>query len=828
MIFNRENSSLIDYLVIFIFSIIIYHFAYGVATLDPSNINWLMSVYHDWGQHYLGWAYFREEPWTFPIGNIQNYNYPAGTNIGLTDSIPLLGIFFKLFSFLLGEEFQYFGFWLLLCFFLNGYYSYKIFKLYYDESKIVLFISTFFIIVNPVLLYRGMHPALCGQWLILASLYNYLKNSNLSNVFSINKNQLLILVLSALINPYLFLMVVGFNIIIPFKNYFFDKTLNLKQTIIFPIISIISVLILWYFVGLITLKNDKGLEVIDSYGLYGFNLNNFYNSFGFSSSFTQLKWVSEHQYEGFAYLGLGMMFFILFILFYNLITRKKIKIQTKFYPLIFLVIVITLFSITNKITFNDNIIFEYPTLTIIKRVGNIFRASGRFIWVLYYLIFLFVLISNLTLRVSNKIKITLLVIFLSIQFYDTYNLLTFRSLVNGKYELNKFDKSWLSFTSKFHKIVTYPPFQFEVLNKMDYQDLCYIALKNNIPITSGYVARESGELNKKFSEDLKTNLVSGDLERNVLYITSPKNIEDFYPSIYKNDMSLMFKDGYFLIFKSDFKVPIYQSEIERKKVDFIYKLIKDKIDVKTISKPIFNTNNKIKFYIESLKDEDNIQIQGWAFKNNSKNNSKDSIFIILHNDKKTYISKVRNETRPDISKAYPQGMLDNSGFKSTIFKENLEKGIYILGLAIKSNNTSLVYQLTNPEVKIKVKIDQPIKKINQKLDYNYSAVGNIDGIKVTESKILLRGWSAQKNKISESTKYKVILAGRKNIFEIGDLVPEKRSDVTEGMQDGCNHDNSGFTIEIDKKRIPPDIYKINILVDDKEKIAFKSNSTLKI
>uniref|UniRef100_UPI0025B8AAB6 DUF6311 domain-containing protein n=1 Tax=Flavobacterium sp. TaxID=239 RepID=UPI0025B8AAB6 len=215
MIFNRENSSLIDYLVIFIFSIIIYHFAYGVATLDTSNINWLMSVYHDWGQHYLGWAYFREEPWTFPIGNIQNYNYPAGTNIGLTDSIPLLGIFFKLFSFLLGEEFQYFGFWLLLCFFLNGYYSYKIFKLYYDESKIVLFISTFFIIVNPVLLYRGMHPALCGQWLILASLYNYLKNSNLSNVFSINKNQLLILVLSALINPYLFLMVVGFNIIIP-------------------------------------------------------------------------------------------------------------------------------------------------------------------------------------------------------------------------------------------------------------------------------------------------------------------------------------------------------------------------------------------------------------------------------------------------------------------------------------------------------------------------------------------------------------------------------------------------------------------------------------
>lgn len=47
MIFNRENKSLIDYLIIFIFSIIIYQFTYGVATLDPSNINWLMSAYHD-------------------------------------------------------------------------------------------------------------------------------------------------------------------------------------------------------------------------------------------------------------------------------------------------------------------------------------------------------------------------------------------------------------------------------------------------------------------------------------------------------------------------------------------------------------------------------------------------------------------------------------------------------------------------------------------------------------------------------------------------------------------------------------------------------------
>ena len=89
------------YLTSFIILLAFFHYIYGIYILNPSNINWLLSAYHDWGTHYLGWAYFQNEPWQFPLGHIENYNYPAGSNVGYTDSITLLALFFKLISFFL-------------------------------------------------------------------------------------------------------------------------------------------------------------------------------------------------------------------------------------------------------------------------------------------------------------------------------------------------------------------------------------------------------------------------------------------------------------------------------------------------------------------------------------------------------------------------------------------------------------------------------------------------------------------------------------------------------------------------------------------------------
>jgi hypothetical protein len=125
---NKKASfkSWLPWIVATIAVIIIFHISYGLSALQPSNVSWLMTVRHDWGTHYLGWAFYKNEPWQFPLGKVDGYNFPVGTNVGYTDSIPLLAIFFKVFAPLLSSDFQYFGIWLFLCHLLAAYFYYSI------------------------------------------------------------------------------------------------------------------------------------------------------------------------------------------------------------------------------------------------------------------------------------------------------------------------------------------------------------------------------------------------------------------------------------------------------------------------------------------------------------------------------------------------------------------------------------------------------------------------------------------------------------------------------------------------------------------------------
>src|SRR4030095_5804229 len=154
------------HVISFVAVAIIYHTCYGLHTLWPGNTSWLMTIKHDWGTHYLGWLFYQHEPWHFPLGEVHNYFAPGGTNVGFTDSIPLLAILFKLISFILPGEFQYFGIWLLLCHLLTAYYTILLFRRF-KVKDIYTFFAVIFIAANPVLIYRGMHPALCAQWMLL-------------------------------------------------------------------------------------------------------------------------------------------------------------------------------------------------------------------------------------------------------------------------------------------------------------------------------------------------------------------------------------------------------------------------------------------------------------------------------------------------------------------------------------------------------------------------------------------------------------------------------------------------------------------------------------
>ena len=92
---------------------------YGFRVLNPVYDDWLMSG-GDLTQHYLGWRFFRESEWLFPIGLMNTIAWPNEVAVIFTDSIPGMAVICKLLSPILPETFQYFGLWGILCFMLQG------------------------------------------------------------------------------------------------------------------------------------------------------------------------------------------------------------------------------------------------------------------------------------------------------------------------------------------------------------------------------------------------------------------------------------------------------------------------------------------------------------------------------------------------------------------------------------------------------------------------------------------------------------------------------------------------------------------------------------
>ena len=372
-----------------IFFIIIY----GFCVLDPTYDEWLLGK-GDLTQHYLGWCFYRRSEWTFPVGLTNQLAYPTYTSVIFTDSIPVFAVFFKLLSPLLPETFQYFGLWGILCFCLQGYFAVKILREFSVGILQSLFGSIFFI-VAPILLERMFrHTALGGHWIILASIYLFARHRK-QEYRHIVKTSLywgLIGGLIASIHLYFLPMCGMFLAGYIFCSFIKEKRVEIKYVL--PGVSFGGCLFgVTYLLGGFSSHanlSDAGL------GDCSFNLNGFINSKGYSRVFDALPTYTDGQYEGFAYLGLGVFILLLISLFYVTISIKKIGKETWLYGLmyVFISIALVIFSVSPIVTFNDKFLFKITDSSTLTNYWSIFRSTGRIIWPVCYLIYIGVIVCN--------------------------------------------------------------------------------------------------------------------------------------------------------------------------------------------------------------------------------------------------------------------------------------------------------------------------------------------------------------------------------------------------------------------------------------------------
>lgn len=514
-------------LALFIFVLIIFHYRMHLGFAWPTWNSLVMQG--DWAQHYLSWEFFRALPWQWPLGTLENYFYPFTSSIGYTDSIPLLAFFFKLFSPILPQDFQYIGLWLLGCFFLQAFFAVKLLEALTIKKPIHLFLGALFFVASPVLLFRLVHPALCAQWLILASLWLYFRNGKTLGYGRGQLYQLGLVALSALIHPYLTVMIVAMAVAYYLRLRVVEKIIRLPRFFLLLGSTAGIVAIIWEAIGYFSLSPDSASFTGDSYNSYSANLTTFFNPLDYSSIFEFIPLSGAGQTEGFAYLGFGILLLAGLVIFRERLGGRNNQVGYSWRwlaPIVAVALGFSVFALSNIVTWETTVVFQYPLPEWADTIADTFRAGGRFIWVLYYLIFTFVFYGLAKTKLSPRFLTVILVAALVVQLYDIFPLLERQHRDPKPYNFS-YSEEWHGFFEKADIIITYKPFQRTNLMEDDYIPFVYLAHRHNVPITTGYLARHDYKGVATYLKELQESIAHGEPNPDAIYISIPKYENDF-------------------------------------------------------------------------------------------------------------------------------------------------------------------------------------------------------------------------------------------------------------------------------------------------------------
>ncbi|MHC8390800.1 DUF6311 domain-containing protein [Pseudomonas sp. MDT2-39-1] len=398
-------------LVPLLIGVVAFFLVVGPRALNPLNIAWLGNG--DPATHYLGWVFFRQSPWSFPIGLNPSYGLELGNGIIFSDSNPLLAFLFKPFASLLPMPFQYFGLWFLTCFVLQAWFAWKLVGLVTSHVGVRAVSTALFLFVPPMLMRMPFHLSLGGHFLVLASLYLGLHPQ-------LQRRHLkwgALLAAAALVHAY-FLAMVAVIWIANLAAGWSRKKLTLRSALTEFIALFSLVSFCCWQAGYFSVGGDSAVS--DGFGMYAMNLLSLIDPGNWSYLLKDLPGVQGFgDGEGFAFLGLGLIALGICAMVGLLQGDTGFGQQLRRRPFLLLAMVgLTVFAISNHVAMGL-LEFTYPLPPVVISIANIFRASGRMFWPVYYAI-IFAIIFLVIRANTPRTAVSLLSLALLIQVLDTH------------------------------------------------------------------------------------------------------------------------------------------------------------------------------------------------------------------------------------------------------------------------------------------------------------------------------------------------------------------------------------------------------------------------
>ncbi len=520
----------------------------GVHLLDPTNIGFILRGGTDLSTSYFGWVFLRGSAWSFPLGKITNYFTPIGTYAAYTVSNPLVWMPFKLLSTILPIDFQYTGWVLLACNCLQAYFGYRLMRLITSNIFEQLLGVGFFLLSPPLLLriLWGQDP-LCAQWLILACLVIYFENYS-----EIHNNKLMlywaILIIGACtIIPYLGAMVIGLALAFYLRLFIWSPAYRSKAALS---ISIYTLLIFACYIIFGYYKVENYTNLTDYGRTASLNLNAFINPYEWSAFLPPLPYRLGQNWQGFNYLGLGIIFLICYGVIHLIIRPPKIERIKYLLPLVFVLLLFFIYAISNRVIWFNTLVFKYPLPEPLTKLANMFRESGLFGWPVFYSI-LFGALFLVTAAKRKSLSVSVMCICLVVQLADIHRMLYSPDFHISAPVASPLKSSlWQSVGTKFNKVIIYPPFILTVTNEGDFKYLALYAYRHHMSINTGSVARfPLNEMNAD-EEQLKSALQEGDLDPQGIYIFADPPASETVRSFHRWDQCALV-DGFIVYTRDD-------------------------------------------------------------------------------------------------------------------------------------------------------------------------------------------------------------------------------------------------------------------------------------
>jgi hypothetical protein len=328
-----------------------------------------------------GYAYFQRDIWQLPLFHVGKLGAPAGMNIIFTDSVPWVALAGRLVFRTSGATVNLYGLWTAVCFIASATTLTALVAILGESNLAAAAMATTAGLCMPALLARWGHMSMMAQFEIPLALIFYLRNQRCNRPWRLFAQAAALMWLALWTHTYLFVMV-GAIVLATIAQAATNRTLGVA--------SVTAVL-----VGLVAtmgsvialsghLESRGGLDA-EGVGIFSMNILSPFlpqRSGLFASLRNAIADGTGGQYEGFSYLGAGIMMLLIMTLPWQ---ARALRSGFRQHPWISgLFIGFTIFALSNVIYLGPIRLLSIPLPAPILQFAAMFRSTGRFFWPVMY------------------------------------------------------------------------------------------------------------------------------------------------------------------------------------------------------------------------------------------------------------------------------------------------------------------------------------------------------------------------------------------------------------------------------------------------------------